>query len=112
MSPSGTISEPLEHTFLAPAFADATVVDAMRLGVVSCPADSPLQAAARIMATYRIHCVVISDFDPERPWGVVTDLDLVAVAGEDLTPRTVRDIARGELVTVRPATASRARRSS
>jgi CBS domain-containing protein len=112
MSPSGTISEPLQHIFLAPAFADATVVDAMRIGVVSCPADTPLQEAARILATYRIHCVVISDFDPERPWGVVTDLDLVAVAGEDLTPRTVRDIARGELVTVRPATASRARRSS
>jgi CBS domain-containing protein len=102
MSPSGTIREPLQHTFLAPAFAAATVVDAMRLGVVSCPADTPLQEAARIMATYRIHCVVISDLDSDRPLGVVSDLDLVAAAGDDLTERTVRDVARGELISVRP----------
>lgn len=101
MSPSGTILEPLQHTFLAPAFADATVVDAMRVGVVSCPADTPLQEAARMMATYRIHCVVVSDVDPGRPWGVVSDLDLAAAAGEDLTQRTVRHVARSELVTVR-----------
>lgn len=100
MSPSGTILEPLQHTFLAPPFAEAEVVDAMRLGVVSCPADTPLQEAARIMATYRIHCVVVTDLDPDRPWGVVSDLDLAAAAGEDVTKRTVRELAGSELVTV------------
>ena len=39
MSPSGTTSEPLQHTFAAPQFEEATVLDAMRVGVVSCAAD-------------------------------------------------------------------------
>jgi CBS domain-containing protein len=101
MSPSGTILEPLQHTFLAPAFDEATVVDAMRIGVVSCPADTPLREAARIMATYRIHCLVVSDPAPDRPWGVVSDLDLAAAAGEDVTRRTAGEVAGSELVTVR-----------
>jgi CBS domain-containing protein len=99
MSPSGTILQPLEHSFFAPRFEDATVVDAMRLGVVSCAADTPLREAARIMATYRMHSVVVFDLDG-GPWGVVSDLDLVAAAGEDLERRTVGDVARTELVTV------------
>jgi CBS domain-containing protein len=100
MSPSGTILEPLQHTFLAPPFADAKVVDAMRLGVVSCPADTPLKEAARIMATYRMHCVVVSDPGSDRPWGIVSDLDLAAAAAEGTAARTVRDVAGSELVTV------------
>jgi CBS domain-containing protein len=100
VSPSGTILEPLQHTFLAPRFADAKVLDAMRLGVVSCPPDTPLQEAARIMGTYRIHCVVVADPDSDRPWGVVSDLDLAGAAGQDVAKRTVWDIAGSELVTV------------
>jgi CBS domain-containing protein len=98
--PSGTIQEPLQHTFLAPAFEDATVVDAMRVGVVSCPPDASLREVARIMATYRIHSLVVSELEGGRPWGIVNDLDVAAAAGQDVDAWTARDIARSELVTV------------
>jgi len=96
MSPSGTIYEPLQHTFSSPPFGRAEVADAMRLGVVSCPAATPLREAARIMATNRIHCVVVFDVAGEQPVRVVSDLDLTAAAGEDLDKRTVGEVARAE----------------
>ena len=95
MSPSGTTLEPLKHTFLAPKFESATVLDAMRVGVVSCAADTPLREAAQMMATYRVHSIVVFDLEG-APWGVVSDLDLVAAAGEDLDKRRVGDVAGTE----------------
>ena len=100
MSPSGTASEPLRHSFFGPPFAAASVSDAMRVGVLSCPADTPLRDVARMMALNRIHAVVVSGLDDDRPWGVVSDLDLVAVAA-DLDRIAARDVASTELVTVR-----------
>jgi CBS domain-containing protein len=100
MSPTGSINDPLQHSFTAPAFADATVVDVMRLGVVSCAPDASLREVARILATYRIHSVVITEMEGSRAWGIVTDLDLAAAAGEDVDARTARDVARGEVVSV------------
>jgi CBS domain-containing protein len=100
MTPSGTTRAPLEHTFSSPRFENATVLDAMRVGVVSCAADTPLREAARMMATYRIHSIVVFDLEG-GPWGVASDLDLVAAAGEDLDGRTVGEVARTKLVTIR-----------
>ncbi|HEY1274030.1 MAG TPA: CBS domain-containing protein [Thermoleophilaceae bacterium] len=97
--PTGTILEPLQHTFLAPPFEQATVVDAMRVGVVSCPRDVALREVARTMATYRIHSVVVSDADGGA-WGIVSDLDLARAAGQDLDGVTAGDAATTELVTV------------
>jgi hypothetical protein len=39
--------------------AELRVADAMHLGMVSCPADSPLHTVARMMATYRVHAVFV-----------------------------------------------------
>lgn len=100
MSPTGTILEPLQHSFLAPPFADAKVVDAMRLGVVSCPADTPLREVARIMATYRIHSVLVSEVEGDRPWGVVSDLDLASAAGANIDKLTAREVAKTDVVPV------------
>jgi CBS domain-containing protein len=99
MSPSGSILQPLEHSFFAPKFEDAMVVDAMRLGAVSCSADTPIREAARIMATYRIHSIVVFDL-VGGPWGLLSDLDLVRAADEDLDKRTVGEVASMEFVTV------------
>jgi CBS domain-containing protein len=100
MSPSGTTSEPLQHTFAAPPFEKATVLDAMRVGVVNCAAGAPLREAARTMATYRIHSIVVLDLEG-APWGVISDLDLVAAAGLDLDKQKVGDVAGTEFLTVR-----------
>src|SRR5215218_4919236 len=100
MSPSGSVSDTLSHTFHSPAFEDATVLDAMRLGVISCSPDASLREVARVLATYRVHSVVISETDGDRPWGIVTDIDLASAADKDLDKARARDIWRGELVTV------------
>jgi CBS domain-containing protein len=100
MSPTGTTREPLQHTFLAPPFDEATVVDAMRVGVVSCPADASLREVARMMATYRIHSVLITDMEGHKPWGIVSDLDLATNAAADLDKLTARDVANTDVVSV------------
>ena len=100
MSPSGTTSDTLRHTFRSPSFEDATVLDAMRLGVITCPPDATLREIARVLATYRVHSVVISESDGDRPWGIVSDIDLAAAADKDLDRVTARDIWRSQLVTV------------
>jgi CBS domain-containing protein len=100
MSPSGSISDTLRHTFHAPAFDDATVLDAMRLGVISCAPDTPLRELARVMATYRVHAVVISEMEGDRPWGIVSDVDLAGAAGHDIDRVTAREVRRTELITI------------
>ena len=100
MTPSGYASDPLQHTFRSPAFEAATVVDAMRLGLITCPPDASLREVARIIATYRVHSVVITEMEGGRAWGIVSDADLVAAAGDDFDKLTARDIQRTELVTI------------
>jgi CBS domain-containing protein len=102
MSPTGTISVPLGHRFESPDFEKATVLDAMRLGVISCTPDASLREVARAMATYRIHSVVITAAEGDQPWAIVTDVDLTAASGKDLDQLTARDIWHTRLVTIEP----------
>ncbi len=73
MSPT-SISHP---AYIGPAFADARVHDAMRVGLVTCrPSTSPADAA-RMMAGYGIHCLVVADpATGAQPLGVVDALDV------------------------------------
>jgi CBS domain-containing protein len=98
--PTGTIHHPTQHAFTAPPFEQASVVDAMRVGIVSCPPDTPLRDVARIMATYRIHCVVVSEMEGARPVGVVADIDLAAAAASEPHDGTAGQFARTEPVSV------------
>jgi CBS domain-containing protein len=100
--PTGTTLDPIRHSFLAPAFERATVVDAMRMGVVRCTPDSSLREVARIMATYRIHSVVVSEMEGSRPAAVVSDTDLAAAANADIDRLTAGQVATTEVVTVEP----------
>jgi len=67
-----------EGSYLTPSLEKAQVSDAMRVGVISCPPDTSMEAVARIMATNHVHAVVVLAGD--APWGVVTDRDLLGVA--------------------------------
>ena len=99
--PTGTTSDLIHHSFAAPPFERATVVDSMRLGVVSCPPDTPLRDVARIMATYRIHCVVVAEVADGAPLGVIADIDIAAAAaGSREAPAGT--LARTEPITVHP----------
>jgi CBS domain-containing protein len=101
--PTGTVLQPIQHSYFAPPFHRARVHDAMRAGVFTCPPDTPLRDVARMMATYRIHCVVVSELEAEgggRAWGVIADMDLVAAAGPNSGDTPVREVANTELLTV------------
>ena len=61
------------------------VIDAMHPGMISCPPDTPLRTVARMMATYRVHAILVHAHDGEEmpggyQWGVVTDVDLIRAA--------------------------------
>jgi CBS domain-containing protein len=87
--------------------AQLTVGAAMHPGVITCPLDTPLWQVAETMAVERVHCVVARD---ERNgdgagslWGVVSDLDLVAVASaRDIDVRTAGGMAATPVVLVAP----------
>ena len=63
------------------------VADAMHVGLVSCPPTTPLRTVARMMATYRVHAILVPDPTAEATadaWRVITDADLLrgALHGE------------------------------
>jgi CBS domain-containing protein len=91
----------MERSYVGPAFEDAKVRDAMRVGVITCRPQSKLTDVARMMVGYDVHSVVVADFDPERGlWGIVTSLDLARAAGE-LSSVTAREVATTDLITIR-----------
>jgi CBS domain-containing protein len=85
----------------SPAFERQNVVDAMRIGVVTCPPDATLREVARVMATYRIHCVVVTETADGTPLGVIADIDVAAVAADTRDAPTGR-LARSEPIGVYP----------
>lgn len=101
--PSGTTLQPVQHSFLSPPFDQAQVVDAMRLGLFSCPPGTPLREVARMMATYRIHTVVVSELgaahDEPSAWGIVSDLDL-ARSAKDMARLTAGSVASSDVITI------------
>ena len=91
-----------QRTYLGPAFAEAKVHDAMRVGVVTCQPETSLEDAARMMSGYGIHCLVVADPATGRhaeSWRVVEALD-VARAEAEGKARSVRDVATGDVVTI------------
>lgn len=91
---------PTHPSYIGPAFADAKVYDAMRVGVVTCRPETTLEDIGRMLVGYGIHSVVVTDLEGQgRPWGVVTSYD-IARAAPDLKALTARDVASTDLVTV------------
>jgi CBS domain-containing protein len=91
----------LERSYVGPAFADARVHDAMRVGVITCRPETKLTDVARIMIGYDVHSVLVKDIDPGHELGgIVTSLDLARAAG-DLDSVTAHQVATTNLVTVR-----------
>ncbi len=91
---------PVPHSYIGPAFEDAKVYDAMRVGIVSCQPETKLLDVARIMAGYEIHSVVVSQVEGDGdPWGIVTSLDL-ARAADRLDSLTAGEAASTDLVTI------------
>jgi CBS domain-containing protein len=71
----------------------------MHHGVLTCPLDASLRDVAAIMATHRIHAVVVSSGQAERAEGVVSDLDVVAAIASG-AECTAAQVAATESLTV------------
>jgi CBS domain-containing protein len=80
------------------------VIDAMHPGMISCPPETPLRTVARMMATYRVHAILVhphEDSPGGERWGVLTDADLVRSALEvDLDSVTAGDVAASPVLVV------------
>jgi len=94
----------IEHHHI-PASAGIRVFDAMHRGVLTCSREATLADVAGLMASRRVHCVVVTDEpgDVDSLWGIVSDLDLVAAAGvRDLDEQTAGAAAATAALTVGP----------
>ena len=102
--------QPYRGSYLMPPLERATVLDVMRPGVMSCAPDAPLVTVAEMMATHRVHCVVVGGMTKDHAggehlvWGLVSDMDIVRAARAGVQGHTAADAARTEIVTVEPAT--------
>ena len=77
----------------------------MHRGVIACDRGTSLTDVARTMAEHSVHCVVVDNDSGEGiPWGVVSDLDLVAAATvRSLDEQTAGGSAASPVLMVTPA---------
>jgi CBS domain-containing protein len=82
------------------------VIDVMHPGVIACPVETPLRTVARMMASYRVHAIiVIAHEGDELPsgtlWGVISDAGLIRAAeSADFEEQTAASLAATPALTV------------
>ena len=88
------------------ATGELRAIDVMHPGMISCPGDASLRTVARMMASYRVHAIIVHGGEGEElpgggTWGVVSDADLVRAALDDgLDETTARQVAATPALTV------------
>lgn len=92
-------------SYLLPRYEHATVADVMRHGVITCSPDASLRTIARMMASYHVHAIVVTetDGDGDTPWGLVTDFDIVRAAHEGAEELAAGQFSRSAAVMVSPS---------
>lgn len=94
---------------IAPAFEHATVADAMRAGIITCPADTSLRAIAKMMASYRVHAVIVEGAESgsaasgSQRWGIVSDAQLALAAASGKLHATAGELAASDAIIISPA---------
>ncbi len=96
----------VEPPAMYPGLDGLVVIDAMHPGLISCSLDTPLRTVARMMATYRVHAILVTAHGEEElpggvPWGIVSDSDLLRAAeAGDLDDQMSRAIAASPVLIV------------
>ena len=93
-------------SYLMPRYEHATVGDVMRHGVITCSADTTLRTVARMMSSYHVHAIVVTEDDGEgglTPWGLVSDFDVLRAAHKDAEDLTAGQVSRSPAVMVSPS---------
>jgi CBS domain-containing protein len=83
-------------------FEAFTVLNALQLRLIECPADADVRAVARKMAEHHVHCVIVRGTEPDA-WGIVSDLDLMAALRPGLSGATAGRLAATDALVVDPA---------
>jgi CBS domain-containing protein len=89
-----------------PALGKLRVIDAMHPALITCAPDSSLRTIARMMATYRVHAILVTSHGDEElaggsPWGIVSDADLLrATKSGDIDEQQARTLAAQPVVTI------------
>lgn len=89
-----------------PTLETLRVAEAMHPGLISCSPDTPLRAVAGMMATYRVHAILVTAHGAEElpgggVWGVISDTDLLRAAQMgDLDEQASRVLASAPVLTV------------
>ena len=89
----------LESRLVYPALGEERVGDVMHPGLISCALDTPLRTVARMMATYRVHAILVTAHGEEQLpggelWGIISDVDLLRAANAgDLDEQEARTLA-------------------
>ncbi len=82
------------------------VGDAMHPGLITCAPETPLRSVARMLATYRVHAVLVTTHGGDElphgdSWGVVSDVDVLrAATGDELDELPVREVVGAPALTV------------
>lgn len=95
----------LRGSFVSPSFERATVDDEMRHGLIACAPDTPLRDVARMMTSNHVHAVIVVAHETDgdtTPWGVVSDVDVLAAAERGIGGVTAREVAGTPVVMVAP----------
>ena len=75
--------------------------DAMHAPIVACGPDTALDQVAKLMASHRVHAVVVDGIlDDRLVWGVVSDQDLIGSAFNEFPPENAGQAARTQPLTV------------
>jgi CBS domain-containing protein len=78
----------------------------MHPGLISCSPEAPLRTVARMMATYRVHAILVTahgddELPGERRWGIVSDAALLRAAeNADLDEQVAGAIADTPVLTI------------
>ena len=95
-------------SYLTPSFEHARVSDAMRPRILSCDPQTTMVTVAQRMASEHVHAIVVlrETVDPEgavgrRPWGIISDRDVLRCAAE-IEDRTANDVALSGVLMVHP----------
>jgi CBS domain-containing protein len=95
-------TQKIEGSYVTPAFEHATVMDAMRPEVLTCPPSASLRDVARTMASEHVHCMFIWGGGQNNGWGVVSAMDLMRFAPEDVDDCSAASAAASEFLAVSP----------
>jgi CBS domain-containing protein len=95
------------ESILTPSLEHASVGDAMRPGIISCPPDATVVKVARQMATHHVHSVFVmhpGEGDSEQPyvWGIISDLHLLEAALRHDPTQPASSLAAEPVIWVKP----------